>query len=201
MTEFWVEEDIQPISHQDSDRLLIEDIERVVDALKRKGIVSWHFLREDSGWRQTQNVRHIRLRFKAENLEHLKRIRRYLKKKLDNSQQNGLIVDHYVGRHGTPVRFYRDYYKGGASENFDEQVPNPIGWNLVEHSLEIGSEMALLLIKGRLNRLQLGTSFNFGKISHLIPNQFRHYYYTIPPYTLNGQPMTLIAYDADNPTP
>jgi len=40
--------------------------------------VYWHFLREADNWRGSQNVKHIRLRFKAENLNHLKKIRRYL---------------------------------------------------------------------------------------------------------------------------
>jgi hypothetical protein len=201
MPEYWVEENIRPISHQDSDRLLIDNIEPVVSALKQRGIISWHFLREGDSWRETQRVKHIRLRFKAENLEQLRRTRRSLKRKLDILQQNRVIVDHYVGIHGKPVRFYRDYYKGGASEGFDEQVASPRGWSLVEKFLEVGSELALLLIKGRMNRVQLGSSYAFYKISHLFPNQCRHYPMPIRAQTQSGQTMDLIAYDPVNPTP
>lgn len=201
MSEYWVEEDIRPLSHQDSDRLLIEDIEPIIDALKKKGILSWHFLREDDNWRGSQNIRHIRLRFKAKNLKDLKKIRLFLKKKLDILQQNGIIIEHYVGIHGVPVRFYKDYYKGGASEAFDEQAPNPKGWSLVEKSLEIGSEMALLLINGRMNRIQLGREYGFYKISHLFPNQCRHYPMPKTGRSYTGQIVTLIAYDPVNPAP
>ena len=65
MSEYWVEENIRPRSHQDSDRLLIDDLEPIINVLKQKGIISWHFLREDSNWRGSQNIRHIRLRFRA----------------------------------------------------------------------------------------------------------------------------------------
>jgi len=174
MSEYWVEENIRPISHRDSDRLLIDDLEPIVDMLRTKGIVAWHFLREGSGWRESQRVKHIRLRFEARDLNHLKRIRRLLKRKLDTLRQNGAIVDHYVGRHGRPVRRYQDYYKG-ESGDFDEHVTQPKGWNLVKKSLEVGSEMALLLIKGRMNRIQLGGQYDFYKISHLFPNQCCHY--------------------------
>lgn len=194
MPEYWVEENIKPLSHQDSDRLLIDDLETIVNALKQKGVISWHFLREGSSWRGSQNIKHIRLRFKANNLRHLKKIRRLLKKKLDILQQNGIIIDHYVGIHGKPVRLYKDYYKGGASEAFDEQVPNPKGWSLVEKFLEIGSELALLLIKGRMNRVQLDRDFTFYKISHLFPNQCRHY-----PHLLSIP--NWIAYNVANPSP
>lgn len=200
MTEFWVEEDIRPISHQDSDRLLIDDIEPIVEALKKRGIISWHFLREGDGWRETQSVSHIRLRFKAEDSAHLKKIRRHLKRKLDVLQQNGTILDHYVGIHGKPLRFYKDYYKGGASEAFDEQMPNPKGWRLVEKFLELGSELALLLIKGRMNRVQLGREFGFYKISHLFPNQCRHYPMSVAAQTQGGRIMNLICYDPINPS-
>jgi len=201
MPEYWVEENIRPISHQDSDRLLVDDIEPIVKALKQRGIISWHFLREGEGWRESQRVKHIRVRFKAENLEHFKRIRRFLKRKLDILQQNRVIVDHYVGIHGKPVRFYRDYYKGGASEAFDEQVPNPKGWCLVEKFLEVGSELAFLLINGRMNRVQLGREYTFYKISHLFPNQCRHYPMPVRAQTQSGQTVNLIAYDPVNPTP
>jgi len=201
VTAWWVEEDIRPISHQDSDRLLIDDITPCVEALKQKGIISWHFLRERDGWRETQAVRHIRLRFRAKNLKHLKKIRRDLKKKLDALQQNGTILDHYVGIHGKPVRLYKDYYQGGASEAFDEQTPNPEGWYLVEKFLEEGSDLALLLIKGRMNRVQLGREFTFPKISHLFPNQCRHYPMQVTAQTQNGRTMNLIGYDPINPSP
>lgn len=202
MSEYWVEENIRPLSHRDSDRLLIEDLEPIVNALKQKGIISWHFLREGEGWKGSQNVKHIRLRFKADNLQHLKKIRRFLKRKLDILQQNGVIVDHYVGKHGKPVRRYRDYYQG-ESRDFDEQVTNPKGWNLVEGCMEIGSEMALLLIKGRMNRIQLGPKYNFYKISHLFPNQCRHYPFIplqFPLYRQNWSPNWVI-YDVANPSP
>lgn len=115
--------------------------------------------------------------------------------------RNGVIVDHYVGKHGNPVRRYRDYYKGGASEAFDEQVPNPKGWSLVEKFLEVGSELALLLIKGRMNRVQLARDYNFPKISHLFPNQCRHYPMLVRMQTQSGQSVNLMAYDPANPTP
>ena len=194
MTEYWVEENIRPVSHQDSDRLLIEDLEPVVYALKQRGTISWHFLREDRNWRGSQNIQHIRLRFKVDSLNQLKKIRRLLKRRLDILQQNGVLIEHYVGRHGKPVRRYRDYYQGGASEAFDEQVSNPKGWSLVEKFLEIGSELALLLIKGRMNRVQLGHDYTFYKISHLFPNQCRHYPH--PTRTPNW-----IAYNIANPSP
>ena len=57
MTEYWMEENIRPVSHQDSDRLLIEDLEPIVDALKQKGVISWHFLREGDGWRETHQLK------------------------------------------------------------------------------------------------------------------------------------------------
>ena len=201
MTEFWVEEDIRPISRRDSDRLLIDDIGLIVEALKQQGIISWHFLRESDGWRETQSVSHIRLRFKAEDLAHLKRIRIHLKRTLDILQQNRTILDHYVGIHGKPVRFYKDYYKGGASEAFDEQMPNQKGWSLVEEFLELGSELALLLIKGRMNRVQLGREFKFYKISHLFPNQCRHYPMPVSVQTRSGRIINLIGYDPVNPSP
>jgi len=201
MTEFWVEENIRPTSHQDSDRLLIDDIEPIVEALKQKGIISWHFLREGDGWRETQSVSHIRLRFKTEDLEHLKKTRKYLKKKLDLLQQNRMIVEHYVGIHGKPVKLYKDYYKGGASEAFDEQMPNPKGWFLIEKFLEFGSELALLLIKGRMNRIQLGREFAFYKIAHLFPNQCRHYPMSLTAQTQSGSILNLIGYDPINPSP
>lgn len=140
------------------------------------------------------------MRFKATNLAHLKRIRIFLKRKLDLLQQNGAIVDHYVGRHGKPVRLYRDYYRGGESEAFDEQTPNPKGWRLVEKLLEAGSECALLLIEGRMNRVQLGREYGFYKISHLFPNQCGHYPMPIRLQTQSG-PVDLIAYDHITPSP
>lgn len=199
MPEYWVEENINPLSHQASDRLLIDDLEPIVNTLKQKGAISWHFLREDQNWKGTQNVQHIRLRFKASNLKHLKKIRRLLKRKLDILQQNRVIVDHYVGKHGKPVWRYRDYYQG-ESGGFDEQATNSKGWSFVERHLEIGSEMALLLIKGRMNRVQLGRDYTFYKISHLFPNQCRHYPFTLrtpPPIW----PPNWIAYDIANPSP
>jgi hypothetical protein len=201
MPEYWVEENVRPTSHQDSDRLLIDDIEPIVRTLKHSGIVSWHFLREGDGWRENQHVSHIRLRFEAEDLRHLKRIRRFLKRKLDILQQNRAIIDHYVGIHGKPVKFYKDYYKGGSSEAFDEQRPNPTGWCLVKKFLEVGSELALLLINGRMNRVQLGREYEFNKISHLFPNQCRHYPMPIQVQMQSGQLANLIAYDPANPTP
>jgi len=198
MLEYWVEENIRPLSHQDSDRLLIEDLEPIVNTLKQRGIMSWHFLRESDNWRGNQDVRHIRLRFEATDLNHLKRIRRFLKRELDILVRNGVIVDHYVGKHGNPVRRYRDYYQG-ESGGFDEQVATPKGWSLVERHLEIGSEMALLLIRGRMNRVQLAHDYNFPKISHLFPNQCRHYPHSIMVQTQSG-PRNWMAYDPVNPT-
>jgi len=95
------------------------------------------------------------------------------------------------------VRRYKDYYQG-ESRDFDEQMQNPKGWSLVERYFETGSEMALLLIKGRMNRLQLGPQYNFYKISHCFPNQCRHYPFIprIPNWRHNW-----IAYDIANPTP
>lgn len=194
MSEYWVEENIRPLSHQDSDRLLIDDIEPIVSVLKQKGIVSWHFLRENSSWRGNQNLQHVRLRFRAKDLVHLKRIRGILKSELDSLQQNGLIRDHYVGCQGNPVRWYSKYYQGESGE-FDEQVPNPQGWSLVQKYLEVGSEMALLLIRGRLNRIRLGSNYVFD-MSHYFPNQCRHYRHLI---TIDG--WSLVAYDPINPSP
>jgi len=197
MSEYWIEEDIRPGLHRDFDRLLIDDLEPIISVLKQKGIISWHFLRENSDWRGSQNIRHIRLRFKVKNLRHLKKIRRFLKRELDSLQRNGVILDHYVGKHGKPVRRYQDYYKG-ESGGFDEQVPNPNGWNLVQKFMEIGSEIALLLIKGRMGRIQLAPDFNFYKISHLFPNQCRHYPF-IP--SIRNWPQSWIVYDVINPSP
>jgi hypothetical protein len=203
MPEYWIEENIQPISHQDSDRLLIDELEPLIIRLKRKGVVSWHFLREGDGWRINQNIPHLRLRFQAGDIGHLKKVRKSLKRKLDGLRRNRSIVDHYVGCHGKPVRYYKDYYCGEAV-NFDERARQPVGWNLVKKSLEVGSELALLLIKGRLNRIQLGSEFEFYKISHLFPNQCRHYpgqpnFQIIR--TLPNWPANLIVYDIANPTP
>jgi len=167
MTEYWVEEDIRPVSHGDSDRLLIENIEPIVDALKKEGIASWHFLRECDNWRGAEDVLHIRLRFKANDSEQLKKIEGILKKELDALQQNGAIVDHYVGSHGNPVERHEEYYQG-ENAGFDEHAENPKGWSLFERYLEVGSEMALLLIKGRLGRIQLGPNYGFDKISHCL---------------------------------
>jgi len=77
MSDDWLEENVRPLSHEDSDRLLIEDLEPVVNKLKEKGAVSWHFLRESENWRGHQRIRHIRLRFKTKILEHLKKLRSY----------------------------------------------------------------------------------------------------------------------------
>jgi len=198
MPEYWVEENIKPLSHQDSDRLLIENLEPIVDALKQKKVASWHFLREGDNWRGSQNISHIRLRFRATDLQHLKKIKKFLKNELDFLQSNGLILDHYIGKNGTPVRRYRDYYDG-ENVAFNEQPPNPKGWNLVQRYLEIGSEMAILLTKGRMNRIHLSLDYNFSKISHLFPNQCRHYYYVLR--NLPHYPLVMIAYDAINPSP
>lgn len=197
MTEYWVEENIRPVSLEASDTFLINDIEPIVNALKQEGIVSWHYLREGDGWRTDQAIKHIRLRFKANSLEHLKKIRRILKRKLDALQGNQAIADHYVGRHGKPVKRYKDYYQGENS-GFDEQTANPEGWSLVEKYLEIGSEMALLLIKGRIRRLQLGPEYGFYKISHCFPNQCRHYPHLVVIQTQSG-PRNWIAYDPETP--
>ena len=195
MTEYWVEEDIRPVSHEDSDRLLIENLEPIVDALKQEGIISWHFLREDDNWRGTEKVLHIRLRFKVNDLEQLKKIEGVLKRELDTLQQNRAIIDHYVGSHGNPVGRHEDYYQG-ENAVFDEHAENPKGWSFVERYLEIGSEMALLLIKGRLGRIQLGSEYGFYKISHCFPNQCRHYPARV---TINGDP-NWVAYNIAEPT-
>jgi hypothetical protein len=49
MPAYWVEENVRPISNQDFDRFLIDDIVPIVNVLKQRGIVSWHFLREGDG--------------------------------------------------------------------------------------------------------------------------------------------------------
>lgn len=198
MPEFWVEENIRPINRQGTtiDQLLVNDIKPIVDYLKQKNILSWHFFREDSGWQGgSQNIRHLRVRFEATDLAHLKRIRMTLKKKLDDLQNNNRILDHYVGKHGRPVRLYRNYYSG-ENIGYDEQNIDPKGWYLVKQSLNIGSEIALLLIKGRLGNVQLGTDYTFGKISHLFPNQCRHYPF-IP--RAPNWPRDWIVYDTNNP--
>ena len=84
MTEYWVEENIRPASNTDLDRLLIDDIEPIVNALKTSGIISWHYLREDEGWKVTQTVRHVRLRRRLSNLQQLKSARLFLKRRLDH---------------------------------------------------------------------------------------------------------------------
>jgi len=197
MSEYWVEENIRPVSHRDLDRLLIQDLEPVVHALKQKGILSWHFLREDDGWKASQNVRHVRLRIEVTDLNSLKKIRIFLKRRLDALQQNNVILDHYVGNHGMPVRKYQNYYKG-ESAGFDEQVAHPKGWLLVKKYMEVGSEIALLLIKGRMNLVQLGPIYEFYKISHLFPNQCRHYPF-VP--KIQNWPSSWIVYDVVNPSP
>lgn len=197
MTEFWVEENIQPLTHQDSDRLLIDYLEPIINKEKRKGIISWHFLREGDGWKVNQPTPHIRLRLQAKDLAHQKRTRRSLKRKLDLLQLNQQIIDHYVGSHGRPVKKFAEYYSGEQA-GFDEHVQNPLGWQNVKKMLEAGSELALVLIKGRMNRVQLGNAFDFYKIAHLFPNQCRHYPF-FPP--VQNWPQNWIAYDCQNPSP
>lgn len=171
----WVEENIQPSTPGDVDRVLLSHIRPMVNYLKLRGwLIAWHFLRESGNWRgrgrQLPLVLHIRFRVKATD-SNLSRVRSYLTQVLNGLQQIGRIADHYPGGHGTPNQNYID-----ERSNFDEIAQRPQGWNATQKWLEAGSEIELVFLKNRFQGTQLGQRFALPDLLHLFGNQCNRYH-------------------------
>ena len=169
--EYWVEENIRPLSRDNMDRVLLEHIKPIVFYLKGKGwLVTWHFLRESSNWRGSGNqpplIQHIRFRVKAATDANLQSIRDFLRKVLDGLEHIGKINSHYRGNHGTPNQDYQ-----GESNNFDESANSPQGWDAVQRWLQAGSEIELVFLKNRFRGIQLGQRFRLPDLLHFVGNQ------------------------------
>ncbi len=171
MSEFWLEANVKPCSPQDMDRVLVEHIGGIISDLRQEDLIQrWHFLRE-SNWRgqsQTQ-VDHIRLRLRAPNQTTLDRVKCRLTRKLDDLRSSGKISDFYYGCHGTPNHDYLG--EAGSFDEQREQRVNPKGWRVTQEWLQAGSEVALLIIEGRLCRIVLGKRFHFNDQIHFFCNQ------------------------------
>jgi hypothetical protein len=169
MSEFWLEANIQPRSPQDADRVLVEHIKRIVTDLQQTNAVqTWHFLRENENWRgQSQLlVPHIRFRVRAPDQPRLAQVQSQVTGELDALRSASEISDYYYGCHGTPNQ---DYF--GEAGFFDEQRSNPEGWRITQDWLQAGSEVALLIIEGRLGRVGLSQKFHFNHQIHFVCDQ------------------------------
>jgi len=127
------------------------------------------FLRESTNWRghgdRPPFILHIRFRIRTTEAR-LQNARNYLRNELDALVQHGEITDHYRGNHGTPNQDYQ-----GESNNFDEIVQNPQGWNTTQKWFEAGSEIELIFLKNRFQGVQLGRRFNLPDLLHFFGNQ------------------------------
>jgi len=160
-----------PNTPNDMDRVLLEHIKPVVLYLKQKGwLVTWHFFRESANWRERGNqpppVPHIRFRVKTQSDIDRQNVRNWLTKVLNGLQQVGKIADHYRGNHGTPNQDYQ-----GESNNFDERIRNPYGWDAVQRWLQAGSEIELVFLKSIFRGAQLGPRFRLPDLLHFFANQ------------------------------
>jgi len=166
----WLEENIQPNSPGDMDRVLFYHIRPMVNYLKLQGwLIAWHFLRESENWRgrgrRPPLVLHIRFRVKAAD-SNLSRVRSYITQVLNGLQQNGWIADHYHGSHGTPNQNYTD-----ERGHFDEVAQRPQGWDAAQKWFEAGSEIELVFLKNRFQGTQLGPRFILPDLLHFFGNQ------------------------------
>lgn len=109
---------------------------------------------------------HIRLRVRAPDQQRLSQAQTILTTELNRLKQSNLIADHYPGSHGTPGSVY-----AGEAGGFDENRTNPKGWRTTQAWLQAASEVALLIIEGRIGQLQLGGRFHFNDHIHFFCNQ------------------------------
>lgn len=171
--EYWIEENIQPAIERSRDEIILDVVKPLSLEAKKRGALSWHFLREPDNWKgqgAKGKVNHIRFRVRVRDDEDQNSMADYIKNELDVFQAKGLILDHYLGSHGTPKQWYI-----GEASDFDENDTNPNGWIFVQKFLEVGSEIAILLIEGRSGKTTLGSQFNFHKIHHCFGNQSAHF--------------------------
>jgi hypothetical protein len=163
--EYWVEENIRPTNPDQADSVLVQRIKPLIDDLKEQGIITWHFLREDSGWRGREKIPHIRLRVRARDKSQQLSLKCFLATKLDELQKLGEVLEHYWGNHGRPNEEYQ-----GEPDNFDEEALSPEGWNITQRYFQACSEIAPLVIEAQLRNTHLGPRFNLCELVHFLPN-------------------------------
>lgn len=153
----WVEANIGVTGNVDAmHEVLLDFVIPFVGKMRNK-FTSWHFLWESKPWSIT-----LRLRFYGEE-DIVEKIKQEIENKLNELEKNRpeLYLGHCFGSHGDCGKDY----EGEAAEWGTE------AWNLGIKFLNLGSEVALTLLK---NKGKLGSSEEYKKSIEFYADRFVH---------------------------